>query len=253
MTRRLEGKVGVVTGASSGIGRATAIALAGEGAKVVLVGRRAAELAATVAQVEAVGGEAVACTADVTREADVKAMVQAALERFGRVDIGFNAAGGAFAGALTHQLEEAVFRQWLDSYLVGAFLSTKHEVAAMLRTGGGSVINVGTFVGHTRAMPGTVGYAAAKAGLIGLTRTVAAEYAHLGIRANVLVSGGADTPMFQLWNQTAEQRAAAAQLHALKRVAAPEEIARAAVFLASPDASFVTGSLLSADGGVSLG
>jgi NAD(P)-dependent dehydrogenase (short-subunit alcohol dehydrogenase family) len=252
MSKRLEGKVAIVTGASSGIGRATAVAYAREGAKVVAAGRRAGELEATVQAAAKAGGQALACTADVTREDDVRELVDFAMERFDRVDIGFNAAGGAFAGAPTHQLDEGVFREWLDSYLVSAYLCTKHQLGAMLRAGGGSIINIGTFVGHTKTFPGTAGYAAAKTGLIGLTRTVAAEYATQGIRANVLLSGGVDTPAFRLWNPTGEQRAAAAQLHAMKRVATPEELASAAVFLASAEASFITGSTLTVDGGLSL-
>jgi NAD(P)-dependent dehydrogenase (short-subunit alcohol dehydrogenase family) len=252
MTRRLEGKVGIVTGASSGIGRATVVALAREGAKIVAAGRRAAELEATVQAAAKAGGQVLARTADVTKEGDVKALVDFAMEKFGRLDIGLNAAGGTFGGALTHQLEESVFRDWLDSYLVGAFLSTKHELSAMLKSGGGSVINVGTFVGHTKMFPGTSGYAAAKTGLIGFTRTVAAEYATQGVRANVLIVGGVDTPMFRRWNDTDEKRSAAAQLHAMKRVATPDEIANAAVFLASGEASYITGSAFTIDGGVSL-
>ncbi|WP_437774971.1 SDR family oxidoreductase [Sorangium sp. So ce1097] len=251
MTGRLEGKVGIVTGASSGIGRA-AVALAREGAKIVAAGRRAAELEATVQAVAKAGGQALACAADVTKESDVRALADFTLERFGRLDIGFNAAGGTFRGALTHQLEERDFRDWLDGYLVSAFLSTKHQISAMLRSGGGSVINVGTFVGYTKALPGTAGYAAAKTGLIGLTRTAAAEVATQGIRANVLIVGGVDTPMFRLWNDTDDKRGAAAQLHAMKRIAAPNEIEGAAIFLASEEASFITGSAFAVEGGVSL-
>lgn len=252
MTKRLEGKVAIVTGASSGIGRATAVAFAREGAKVVATARRAGELEATVRAAREAGGHALACTADVTKEHDVEALVRFTMERFDRLDVAVNAAGGTFASTLTHELDEAAFRQWLDGYLVSAFLCAKHEVAAMLRSGGGSVINIGTFVGHDKALPGTSGYAAAKTGLIGLTRTLAAEYAKRGVRANLLVSGGADTPMFRLWNDTEEKRAAAAALHALERIAEPEEIAAAAVFLASGEASFVTGSVMAVDGGVSL-
>ncbi|AUX38982.1 short-chain dehydrogenase [Sorangium cellulosum] len=252
MTKRLEGKVGIVTGASSGIGRATAVAFAREGAKIVAAGRRTAELEATVQAAAKVGGQALAWTADVTKEGDVRSLVDFAMERFGRLDIGFNAAGGTFGGALTHQLDEGVFRDWLDGYLVSAFLSTKHELGAMLKSGGGSIINVGTFVGYTKTLPGTAGYAAAKTGLIGFTRTVAAEYATQGVRANVLIVGGVDTPMFRLWNDTDEKRGAASQLHAMKRIATPDEIANAAIFLASGEASFITGSAFAIDGGVSL-
>ncbi|RKH51378.1 SDR family oxidoreductase [Corallococcus sp. AB050B] len=252
MTHRLEGKVALVTGAGSGIGRATALALAREGARVVAAGRRVEPLEETARLAREMGGQVVARAADVTKEGDVEALVRFTRETFGRLDVGVNAAGGSFGGGPTHTLDTASFREWIDGYLVSAFLSTKHQVAAMLESGGGSVINIGTFVGHTKAMPGTSGYAAAKTGLIGLTRTVAAEYAAQGIRANVLVSGGADTPMFRSWNASEEQRAAAARLHALQRVADPEEIANAAVFLASGEASFVTGSVLTADGGLSL-
>ncbi|WP_375754657.1 SDR family oxidoreductase [Corallococcus exercitus] len=252
MTHRLEGKVALVTGAGSGIGRATALALAREGARVVAAGRRMAPLEETVRMAAERGGQGVAHAADVTREGDVEALVRFTLETFGRLDVGVNAAGGSFGGGPTHTLDTACFREWIDGYLVSTFLSTKHQVGAMLRSGGGSVINIGTFVGYTKAMPGTSGYAAAKTGLIGLTRTVAAEYAPQGIRANVLVSGGADTPMFRNWNASDEQRSAAARLHALQRVADPEEIANAAVFLASGEASFVTGSVFTVDGGLSL-
>lgn len=252
MSRRLEGKAALVTGGGSGIGRATAVAFAREGASVVVAGRRAVELEGTVQAVREVGGRALAFTADVTREVEVRSLVAFAVDRLGRLDIGFNAAGGTFEGGLTHQLEERHFREWLDSYLVGAFLATKHELGAMLRSGGGSIINVGTFVGSDKAIPGTAGYAAAKTGLIGLTRTVAAEYATQGIRANVLIPGGTDTPTFRLWNGDEAKREGAAQLHAMKRIAHPDELARAAVFLASQDASFVTGTSLTADGGVSL-
>jgi NAD(P)-dependent dehydrogenase (short-subunit alcohol dehydrogenase family) len=252
MTKRLAGKVGIVTGGSSGIGRATAVAFAREGAKVVVAARRSAELEATVQAAAKAGGQAFARTADVTKEGDVESIVAFALEKFGRLDIGFNAAGGTFGVAPTHQLDEAVFREWLDSHLVSAFLSTKHEVGAMLKSGGGSIINVGTFVGHTKTFPGTSGYAAAKAGLIGLTRTAAAEYATQGVRANVLIVGGVDTPMHRLWCDSDEKRAAAAELHAMKRVASPDEIANAAVFLASGESSFVTGGTFAIEGGLSL-
>lgn len=252
MTQRLNGKVAIVTGAGSGIGRATALAFAREGARVVAAGRRVPELEATARLARETGGQVVAHAADVTKEGEVEALTRFTQETFGRLDVGVNAAGGSFGGAPTHAMETACFREWMDGYLVSAFMSTKHEVGAMLKSGGGSVINIGTFVGYTKAMPGTSGYAAAKTGLIGLTRTVAAEYALQGIRANVLVSGGADTPMFRQWNETEAQRTAAARLHALQRIASPEEIANAAVFLASDESSFVTGSVFTVDGGLSL-
>lgn len=252
MYDRLQGKVAMVTGASSGIGRAVAVAFANAGAHVLAVGRRETELRATAAQVGHRAGSIAPWVADVTREDDVAGAVRMALDTFGRLDIGFNAAGGSFDAVPIHRLEVAAFRSWLESHLVSAFLSTKHQVAAMLESGGGSIVNVGTFVGHTKLLPGTSGYAAAKTGLVGFTRTAAAEYAQQGVRANVLIVGGVDTPMFRAWNPEAEHREQAARLHALGRVAEPEEIASAAVFLASDEASFVTGTAFTIDGGVSI-
>jgi NAD(P)-dependent dehydrogenase (short-subunit alcohol dehydrogenase family) len=257
MTGRLKGKVCVVTGASSGVGRATALMFAREGAQVVAAARRMKELEELCAVAAAEGGEIVASRTDVTREQEVRAMIDLAMDRFGQVDVGVNAAGGTFGGGLTHQLEESQFREWIDGYLVSAFLCTKHELRGMLerRNGSpprGSIINVGTFAGYTKTFPGTVGYASAKTGLIGLTRTVANEYAARDIRANLLIVGGVDTPMFGLWNDTKEKRSWAEQLHAMKRISQPDEIARTALFLASDDSSFVTGTTLTVDGGLSL-
>ncbi len=257
MTGRLNGKVCVVTGASSGVGKATALMFAREGAKVVAAGRRAKELEELSATAAREGGLIVASRTDVTRERDVQAMIDLAMDRFGQVDVGVNAAGGTFGSGATHQLEESAFREWIDGYLVSSFLCTKHELRGMLgpRNGtpsGGSIINVGTFVGYTKTFPGTAGYAAAKTGLIGLTRTVAHEYVARNIRANLLIVGGVDTPMFELWNDTKEKRNWAEQLHAMKRISQPEEIAKAALFLATDDASFVTGTAMTVDGGLSL-
>lgn len=252
MTNRLIGKVALVTGASSGIGRATALAYAAEGAMVAAVARRGAELDATVDAITRRGGRAIAVQADVTHEAAVAAAVDQVARSYDRLDVAFHAAGGTHPSGLVHELDAAAFRDWLDGHLVSAFLVTKHAVRAMGRTGGGSVIHVGTFVGQTMALPGTAGYAAAKAGLLGLVRTAAVEGAADGVRVNAIVSGGVDTPMFRLWNATDEARAAAAALHPMRRVARPEEIAAAGVFLAAEEASFVTGAAIAVDGGVGL-
>lgn len=250
--KRLDRKVALVTGASSGIGRAVAVAFAREGAQVVAVARRSKELSETVELATRAGGHARAYVADVTRESQVLEAVHFAEVQCGRLDTVFHAAGGIFATGLTDTLAEAEFRSWLDSYLISAFLVGKHALAAMLRAGGGSLINVGTFVGHDKAIPGVCGYAAAKTGLIGLTRTIAREYAAQNVRANVLISGAVDTPLFRRWNDDENKRAWAASLHALGRVALPEELAAAAVFLASDESSFVTGSTFAVDGGVAL-
>jgi NAD(P)-dependent dehydrogenase (short-subunit alcohol dehydrogenase family) len=250
MTGVLGNKVALVTGAGSGIGRATALAFADAGASVVLVGRRVAPLEDTAAGFNerqfAIHG------ADVTKEADVVTAVERAHERFGRLDICVHAAGSTFEAAPIHELSEEGFRNWLDSYLVSAFLIAKHCARAFLDSGGGSLIVVGTFVGHTKALPGTSGYAAAKSGLFGLIRTVAIEYAPQNIRANMIVSGAVDTPMFRLWMDSDEKQSWAAQLSAMKRVERAEEIAKLATFLASDSASYITGSAVEIDGGLSL-
>lgn len=255
MTKRLDQRVCIVTGASSGVGRATALAFAREGAKVVAAARRGDELQALTAEAGGGEGHVLGYRADVTREDEVRGLIDFTMENFGRLDAAVNAAGAIFGGGLTHQLDEAVFREWIDGYLISAFLSMKHELRAMLESPGTesrSIINVGTFVGYTKTIAGTAPYASAKTGLIGLTRTVATEYADRNIRANLLIVGGVDTPMFHRMNDSGEKHAAATRLHAMKRISGPEEIASAALFLASNESSFVTGTLLTVDGGVSL-
>lgn len=226
------------------------MAMARAGAHVVAVGRRAAPLDET-ARLGA-DDRIAACAGDMTREDDVMRAVAFARDRFGRLDTVCHAAGATFPMGLVHELPSETFRDWIDGYLVSAFLVAKHGVRAMLGSGGGSLILVGTFVGHGKGVPGTSGYAAAKTGLFGLMRTVAAEYATQNIRANLLVVGGTDTPMGRAWNDDPDKLAWAAGLHAMKRLAQPEEIAAAAAFLAGDAASFVTGAPIPVDGGVSL-
>jgi NAD(P)-dependent dehydrogenase (short-subunit alcohol dehydrogenase family) len=140
----------------------------------------------------------------------------------------------------------------LEVNLTSAFLGAKHQIPAMLQSGGGSVIFTSTFVGYTVGFPGMAAYAASKAGLVGLAQALAAEFGPQGIRVNALLPGGTDTPMAHAMNATPEMLAHVAGLHALKRIAQPEELARAALFLASDAASFVTGSAMLVDGGISI-
>lgn len=241
----LDGKVAIVTGASSGIGRAAATIFASEGAKLVIVARRRSELDDLAQEIAEAGGLAVAIDGDVCAEETHEAAVQAAQEHFGRVDIGFNNAG--LVGRLA-PLAELTLNDWkevLDTNLTGCFLGARAQVKAMLQSGGGSIIFTSSFVGNSVGLPGMGAYAASKSGLMGLVRGMTADYAASGIRVNALVSGGADTGMAG----DAAQQEWAASLHAMKRIAAPQEIARAALFLASDQSSFVTGSALWADGG----
>ena len=246
----LVNKVAIITGASSGIGRATARLFAEQGARVVVAARRRGELDALIAEIEAAGGSATPLAGDVTDEAHQKALVELAVDKFGGLDIAFNNAGSTGEMGDSAGISIIGWRSTLDTNLTGAFLGAKHQIPAMLARGGGSLIFTSTFVGHTVGMPGMAAYAASKAGLIGLTQVLAAEYGPKGIRVNALLPGGTDTPAATF--KTPEERAFVEGLHALKRIARPEEIAHSALYLASDASSFTTGAALFADGGVSI-
>jgi NAD(P)-dependent dehydrogenase (short-subunit alcohol dehydrogenase family) len=248
----LAGKIAIVTGASSGIGRATALLFAAEGASVVVAARRPDELNGLVAEVEAAGGRAVALPGDVQNESYANQLVGLATRQFGGLDIAFNnAATMGELGSIVDMSRENWTRT-LETNLTSAFLGAKYQIPAMLARGGGSLIFTSTFVGHTVGFPGTVAYAASKSGLIGITQVLAAEFGSAGIRVNALLPGGTDTEMAREMNNTEEAQAFVRSLHALKRLAKPEEIARSALYLASDASSFTTGIALLADGGVSI-
>lgn len=252
MANRLEGKVAVITGASAGIGRATALLFAAEGAKIVVGARRASELDALVADVQHAGGLAVAVAGDVRSEDYAKALVELAVQRFGRLDVAFNNAGTLGEGGPSTGVSHDGWNDALAINLTGSFLGAKHQIAQMLKNGGGSVIFTSTFVGHTFAFPGVAAYAASKSGLIGLTQALAAEFGAQGVRVNALLPGAVDTDMYRSMNNTAEAQTFITNLHALKRVATPEELARSVLYLASDDSAFVTGTASLVDGGASI-
>ncbi len=249
---QLINKVAIISGASSGIGRAAAHIFAAEGAKLVLAGRRKHMLDEVVAEIGAEGGEAVALAGEITDEDHAKALVDLATDRFGGLDIAFNNAGATGPSMPGIETTRAAFEQALAVNLTGSFLMARHQIPAMIARGGGSVIFTGSFVGHTVGFPGMTGYAAAKAGLIGLTQQLAAENGESGIRVNALLPGGTDTPGTRDVIPDAETRAFIEGLYPLARLARPEEIARAAMFLASDAAGFVTGAAWLADGGISV-
>jgi NAD(P)-dependent dehydrogenase (short-subunit alcohol dehydrogenase family) len=249
---RLSGKVALVTGASTGIGRATAKLFAQEGAKLVVGARRKEELDALVAEIEADGGQAVALSGDVRSEDYAKALVALAVERFSKLDIAFNNAGTLGEAGPSTGVSEAGWNDAIAINLTGSFLGAKHQIAEMVKHGRGSVIFTSTFVGYSFAFPGVAAYAASKAGLIGLTQALAAEYGPQGIRVNSILPGAVDTDMYREMNDTAEKQGFITNLHALKRVATSEELARSVLYLASDDASFVTGTASLVDGGVSI-
>lgn len=248
----LDGKTAIITGASSGIGRAAALLFAREGARLVLTARREAELAAVAAEIAAEGGEAAWIASDIRDERLGEALVALATERFGGLDIAFNNAGMTGDAAPAAELSPEVWREVVEANLTSSFLLARAQIPAMVARGGGSLIFTSTFVGHLVGFPGMAAYAASKAGLVGLTRVIAAEYGAQGVRANALLPGGVDTPMGQAVANTPETRAFIEGLHALKRLARPEEIAQAALYLASDASSFTTGTAFLADGGVTI-
>jgi NAD(P)-dependent dehydrogenase (short-subunit alcohol dehydrogenase family) len=248
----LNGKVALITGASSGIGHAAARLFACEGACVVVAARRQKELDELVRAIVQADGQAVALAGDVTDEGFAQALVDLATREFGGLDIAFNNAGTLGDSALLPETSRTTWDRVIATNLTAAYLAAKHQVPAMAARGGGSIIFTSSFVGHTVGFPGMGAYAASKAGLVALAQVLAAEFGAQGIRANALLPGGTDTPMARPLLATPESRAFLESLFALKRIASPQEIAQAALFLASEASSFVTGTALLADGGVSI-
>lgn len=249
---RLSGKVVVVTGASAGIGQASAKLFAKEGAKIVAGARRASELDRLVTAINAEGGEAVALAGDVCSEDYAQALVALAVKRFGRLDMAFNNAGTLGEAGPSTSISKKGWDDTLAVNLTGSFLCAKHQIAQMLKNGGGAVLFTSSFVGHTVGFPGVAAYAASKAGLIGLTQALAAEFGPKGVRVNSILPGAVDTDMYRGMNNTEDAQAFVRNMHALKRVATPLEAARTALYLLSDDAAFVTGTATLMDGGVSI-
>jgi NAD(P)-dependent dehydrogenase (short-subunit alcohol dehydrogenase family) len=248
----LIGKVAIVAGASSGIGHAVATLFAAEGAHVVVAARRRELLDVLVRDIEADGGSACALAGDVSDESFARALVETAGAKYGGLDIAVSNAATLGPMGPTPDVTRAAWDDTMAVNLTAGFLAAKYQIPAMLERGAGSLIFVSSFVGYTAAMPGAAAYAASKAGVIGLMKALAVEYGPRGIRVNALLPGGTQTEMAAAMNDTEEKMAFVRNMHALKRIATPQEQARAALFLASDAASFVTGSALLADGGVSI-
>ncbi len=241
----LDGKVAVVTGASSGIGRAIASMFAAQGAAVVLTARRGELLSDVADAIRQNGGRAEVVAGDIVRPETHEQVIEVATSRFGGLDIAINNAG--IVGAIK-PLAEMTPEEWqatLQTNLTAAFLGARSQIPAMIDRGGGSIVFTSSFVGTSVGLPGMAAYGASKAGLMGLVKGITAEYAAQGIRANALLPGGTDTEI--AGDKSTKDWAAG--LHAMKRIAEPEEIASAALFLASSMSSFVAGSALFADGG----
>ena len=247
--KEFQGKVALVTGGTSGIGRAAAIAYAREGANVVVAGRRVTEGEETVRLVRAQGREAMFVPTDVAREAHVKNLIGRTLEQFGRLDFAFNNAG--IEQVPTPFLEQTVetFDEVMDINVKGVWLSMKYEIPAMLKTGGGSIVNTSSGLGVI-GMPGIEIYVASKHAVIGLTKSAALEFGKQGIRVNAVLPAAIDTDMFQRFaGEKPEFRAQMAAMHPIGRIGKSEEIADGAIWLSSSKSSFVTGHSLLVDGG----
>lgn len=244
-------KVALVTGGTSGIGSATAIAFAKEGAKVVLAGRRQTEGDQVVATIKKNGGEATFVRTDVAKESDVAALVQKAVSTYGRLDAAFNNAG--IEGDLNKQTPEQTaenFRSVMDINVLGVLLSMKYQIPAMLKNGGGAIVNTSS-IGGVVGFSGAGVYVASKHAVIGLTKSAALEYAKQGIRVNAILPGGVITPMLDRFvgGVGSDFFKMLESMHPIGRAGTPDEIAAAVLWLCSSQASFVTGQSLAADGG----
>ncbi|MFC0040631.1 SDR family NAD(P)-dependent oxidoreductase [Actinomadura rayongensis] len=246
------GRTVLITGASGVLGRATAVAFGRAGANVVAAGRDRAELDRTVAAVEAAGGTASSVTVDVTDAASVAAMVGAAVERHGRLDVAFNNAGVFGALAPVADQDERAWSDVVDVNLKGVFLSMKHEIAAMRATGGGAIVNTSSRIGVHGRLPGASAYAASKAAVSVLTMNAAREHTGDGIRINAVSPGPIDSPMSLRPGETEADRADRMKASLpIGRVADADEVAAAVLWLASDEASYVVGTDLLVDGGSS--
>jgi NAD(P)-dependent dehydrogenase (short-subunit alcohol dehydrogenase family) len=242
----------LITGALTGIARATALAYARKGAKIVAVGRKPEAGAALVAELIAAGGEAEFVRADVRHEDDVRAMVDAAVARFGRLDIAVNAAGTeGQPGAAVDQTPES-YAATFDTNVLGTILSMKHELRIMQAQGSGSIVNISSTFGHEGGAGASI-YAASKHAVEGLTKSVALEVGSMGIRVNAVAPGPIQTGMLDRFTGSEDVKAYLATLNAQKRIGQPDEIAQAILYIASSEASFVTGHILTVDGGKSAG
>ncbi|HEY4928877.1 MAG TPA: glucose 1-dehydrogenase [Acidimicrobiales bacterium] len=247
-----DGKVAIVTGAANGIGQATAAAFASRGASVLLADIDVERGEAVVTRITDDGGTASFVRADVSNAADVKAMVDAAVERYGRLDYAHNNAGIVGGGATVVDMPEETWNQGIGVMLTGVFLCLKYEIPAILEQSGGAIVNTSSGAGII-GFPTMANYVAAKHGVIGLTKTAALEYATSGIRINAVCPGTARSKMVDDWiGGDPAKEAEVAALHPIGRIAEAEEIANAVLWLCSDAASFMIGHAMVVDGGYTI-
>jgi NAD(P)-dependent dehydrogenase (short-subunit alcohol dehydrogenase family) len=242
----------LITGALTGIARAAAVAFAEKGAKIVVSGRHDEAGTALVTELRAAGAEAQFVRADVRHEDDVRALVDKTVERFGRLDIAVNAAGTeGKPGPATEQTAES-YAATFETNVLGTVLSMKHELRVMQAQGSGSIVNISSTFGHEGGAGASI-YAASKHAVEGLTKSAALEAGGFGVRVNAIAPGPIDTGMLDRFTGGADGKAHMATLNPLKRIGRPDEIAHAILFVTSDEASFVTGHILTVDGGKSAG
>ncbi|MFM7061195.1 MAG: glucose 1-dehydrogenase [Actinomycetes bacterium] len=248
---RLDGKVALITGAGNGMGREAGVLFAREGARVVAADWNLDGARETVARIEAEGGEALAVKVDVADEAQVETMIAATDTRFGALHVLYNNAGifPADDGGPT-ETPVATWDRVMEVNLKGVWLGCRHGIPLMLRSGGGSIVNVASFVALMGAATSQIAYTASKGGVLSMTREIAVEYARQGIRANSLCPGPIDTPLLAELLSDPERRARRLVHIPMGRLGQAAELAKAALFLASDESSFMTGSQLVVDGGI---
>jgi NAD(P)-dependent dehydrogenase (short-subunit alcohol dehydrogenase family) len=248
--QRMSGRVALVCGASKGIGAVTAAAFAEAGAAVVLAARDGVALEAVAAKIRAAGGQASAVPADVTSESSVHALVDATLAAYGRLDYAFNNASGGPMPAPLADIVTAEFDQGIAANIRGTFLGMKFQIPAMLRSGGGAVVNMASIAG-LNGTANLAAYVAGKAGVIGLTKVAALDYADQGVRVNVVAPGPILT--YHLEAAGAEAQRLAGLATPVRRIGSPQEVAQTVLWLCSEQSSFITGAVIPVDGGQSAG
>ena len=248
---RLENKVAIVTGGGTGIGEAIAKVFAREGAKVAITGRRKGESDRVVREIERKGGQALALPGSMTNESDVQEAVAVTVRTFGRLDILVNNAGNLFHTSPLHETPDNIWDETFDIFMKGTFRFTRAVIPQMLKQGDGSILNIST-VGGLKAVLGfeAHAYQAAKAGVVMLTKTVALHYAKQNIRCNCVCPAGVETPGVAGVMKDPQAKAWFEGIHPLGRLGQPEEIAEAAVYFASDESRWTTGSILTVDGGM---